>query len=186
MYIVPQAYQEVIERLRWNGVEMERLDVDWTGDVNQYYIRDYETTSNPYEGHYLHSKVELESVNQIWTYHKGDYLIKLGQDADLFIVSVLEPQAPDSYFAWNYFDGILMQKEYFSSYVFEDRALELLENDPELKKAFEAARTADPEMAQNGRAQLNWIYKHSMHYERTHLLYPVARVMGNTIGRLGE
>ena len=60
------------------------------------------------------------------------------QPAVRFILETLEPQAPDSYFAWNFFDGILMQKEYFDGYVFEDTAAELLRKDPALQKALEA------------------------------------------------
>ncbi|MBR9919777.1 MAG: hypothetical protein GYB31_02995 [Bacteroidetes bacterium] len=176
-YIIPQAYTGVIDRLQANGVKMYRIETDWPVDVEQYYIRDYETTDNAYEGHYLHSKVEVEKVRRIWTYRTGDYLVPMGQAADLYIVSVLEPQAPDSFFAWNFFDGILMQKEYFSSYVFEDRALELLEENSKLKEEFEAAREADATMQKSARAQLDWIYRHSPHYEQTHNLYPVGRVM---------
>jgi hypothetical protein len=35
----------------------------------------------------------------------------MNQEANRFIMEVLEPQAPDSYFTWNFFDGILGQKE---------------------------------------------------------------------------
>jgi len=68
-----------------------------------------------------------------------------------------------------------MQKEHFSAYVFEDLAAEYLKNDPDLKAKLEAKKTADPKFAENGRAQLDFIYKNTDHYERTHRVYPVAR-----------
>ena len=40
------------------------------------------------------------------------------------------PGAPDSWFAWNFLDAILNQKEYFSAYVFEDLADQMLNSDP--------------------------------------------------------
>ena len=74
-----------------------------------------------------------------------------------------------------------MQKEYFSSYVFEETALELLEADPSLAKAFQAKKEADPTFAKNARAQLDFIYKRSPYYEKTHQRYPVVRWWGQEV-----
>jgi len=176
-YVFPQAYREVAERLEWNGVKVERLESDMEANFEMYYIEKLETVSSAYEGHYLHYDLELDVVNKQWRYNKGDYIVYTGQDADRYIVECLEPQAADSYFAWNFFDGILAQKEYFSSYVFEEIASELLANDATLKKKFEEKKSTDRKFAENARAQLNFIYKRSPHYEQTHKLYPVARIL---------
>ncbi len=176
-YILPQAYGEVIERMQWNGVRVERLAKDQEVNAEFYRIKDYKTGEAPYEGHYLHSQVELEKENLRWLYHGGDYVIFVDQAVNRYIVETLEPQAPDSWFAWNFFDGILAQKEYFSSYVFEDLASQYLKEDPDLRKALEAKKLEDSEFAQSARAQLNFVYKHSPHYEPTHRLYPVGRIL---------
>ena len=175
-YVIPQAYGEVVENLRRSGVELYRLErnTDLTGTF--YYIDDYKSRSAPYEGHYLHSEVVVRTETLTHEFHKGDYVVLTGQPEAKFLVHVLEPEAPDSYFAWNYFDGVLMQKEYFSSYVFEERAAELLEQDANLKRAFDTRRAEDPDFADDGRAQLQYIYEHSPHYERTHNRYPVLRL----------
>jgi hypothetical protein len=34
----------------------------------------------------------------------------------------------------------------------------------------------NPKFAEDGQAQLDWVYKHSEYYEKTHRLYPVFRV----------
>ncbi len=176
-YIVPRAYSEVVERLRWNGVELKPLTEDVMLELEMYYIRDFETVESPYEGHYLHSGVEVEKKVMPWPYRKGDLVVFTHQPARPYIIATLEPQAADSYFAWNFFDGILMQKEYFSSYVFEDKAAELLEQDPELREALEKQRQEDAEFARSARAQLDFIYKRSLYYEPTHRLYPVGRLI---------
>ncbi len=176
-YILPQAYGEVIERMKWNGVRVERLAKDQEVNAEFYRIRDYKTGESPYEGHYLHSQVEVEKENLQWLYHEGDYVIFVDQAVNRYIVETLEPQAPDSWFAWNFFDGILAQKEYFSSYVFEDLASQYLAEDPELRKALEAKKLEDPKFAKSARAQLNFVYQHSPHYEPTHRLYPVGRIV---------
>ena len=83
----------------------------------------------------------------------------------------------DSYFNWNFFDAILQQKEYFSSYVFEDVAKDLLDKNPTLKSEFDAKKLSDKAFSDSGSAQLDWIYKHSDYYEKSHLQYPVYRII---------
>ena len=176
-YLIPQAYSKIIERLRWNNVEMKQLENDETFEVELYRIKDFKSRTQPYEGHYLHYGVEVEKFIQQRTYKKGDFIIYVNQSANRYLVETLEPTAPDSYFAWNFFDGILQQKEYFSPYVFEDLAVEILEKNPELKIRLEAKKKADADFAKNGRAQLDFIYKNSEHYEKTHRVYPVGRLL---------
>lgn len=175
-YIIPQAYREVIERLQWNGVVIHELTEDLPLNAEFYYIEDYETSRSPYEGHYLHSQVKVRPELLERQFHAGDYVVFTGQRADRFIVETLEPQGADSYFAWNFFDGILMQKEHFSAYVFEDLAAAYLEEHPELRTALEEKRRSDSEFAGSARAQLNFIYEHSPYYEPTYKLYPVGRL----------
>ena len=87
------------------------------------------------------------------------------------------PEMKDSFFNWNYYDTILQQKEGFSDYVFEEYAAHFLEANPELKIEFEAMKVRDPEFNENAYVQLNWIYKRSPLYEKSHLTYPVYRVI---------
>jgi len=174
-YIIPQGYHTVVKELLRNGVVMERLPSDKTMEVTAYFIEDYQTSRRPYEGHYPHYGVQVREEQQTIQFREGDWYIPLNQWRNRYLLETLEPRAGDSYFAWNYFDPILGQKEYFSAYVFEDRALELLENDSQLKSDFEARKKADPDFAKSSRAQLNFIYKRSPHYEPEHLRYPVFR-----------
>ena len=175
VYIVPQSAWKVIERLKNNKVEMKRLEEDQFFDVEMYYIENYETAKNPYEGHYLHSKVEVKKVSQRVKYYAGDYWIDLNQKQNRYIVETLEPQAPDSYFAWNFFDGILQRKEYFSPYVFEDTAIKILESNPNIKAELEARKATDEAFANSAYAQLFFIYERSEWSEKTFNRYPIGR-----------
>ena len=175
-YVIPQAYAEVIERLRWNGVKVERLAADVELELEFSYIEQYETRESPYEAHYLHYDVKTKEERLRRQFHKGDYVVFANQAANLYIVETLEPQGADSFFAWNFFDGILMQKEYFDGYIFEETAAELLRNDPALQQALEQKRQEDEVFAQSARAQLDFIYKRSLYYEPTHKRYPVGRL----------
>ena len=174
-YIVPQGYHKVIERLQANGVQMRPLTQDSSIAVRHYKITDYQTIGSPFEGHYLHFGVQTEEISREWTFREVDMVILTDQPARRYIVETLEPRAPDSFFAWNFFDSILRQKEGFSDYIFEDLAAELLKNDAQLRADFQKRRSEDSTFAASSRAQLDFIYKRSPYYEPAHNLYPVAR-----------
>ena len=175
-YIIPQGWWPVLELLELNGVRMNAFDKDTTLTVEVYRIKDYQTSSRPYEGHYPHSAVEVESSTQKVAIRKGDVFVPVKQRAAKYIMATLEPQAPDSFFNWNFFDSVLQQKEHFSPYVFEEIARELLDDYPELEDEFLALRQSDPEFAGNWYAQLDWIHKRSEYYETSHMRYPIFRV----------
>jgi hypothetical protein len=174
-YIVPQAWKEVIERLQLNQVELSKLETDTVLEVEYYYVEDLKTSDNPYEGHYLHSNVELRKFQTTEKFREGDYMVQVNQVSNRYIVETLEPGAVDGFFAWNFFDEILQQKEWFSMYVFEDKAAEMLKGDEELRKEFELKQSSDESFRNNQWMQLYWLYLKSDNYERTHNRYPVAR-----------
>jgi len=175
-YIIPQAWHTVVERLQANGVSMQTLPADTTIEVGVYYLENYQTSRRPYEGHYMHYQTQVRKETRKVAFRAGDWLIPATQWTNRFIIEILEPEGPDSFFSWNYFDSILQQKEHFSSYVFEDKALEWLEQMPELKAELEQRKQADEKFAKSGRAQLDFIYKRTPHYEKEHLRYPVFRL----------
>jgi len=81
-----------------------------------------------------------------------------------------------TFFNWNFFDSILSRKEYFSPYVFEDIAKELLAKDPGLSEAFHLKKMEDTDFANDHYAQLRYLYERSPYSEVTYRRYPVARL----------
>lgn len=176
-YVVPQSYRKVVERLMLNQIEMVEIKNDTTITAEVYYIKDYETVKTPYEGHYLHYDVEVVKKVVPINYYKGDFIIYTNQVSNRYIIETLEPQGVDSYFAWNFFDGILQQKEWFSPFSFEDEALKLLNSDSKLKVEFQKKMKSDEDFSMSQWKQLFFIYKRSPYYEKTHNRYPVARLI---------
>ncbi|MDW3190901.1 MAG: M14 family zinc carboxypeptidase [Cytophagales bacterium] len=176
-YLIPQQWRRVLKRLELNQIEMTRLQNDSTILVEAYMIEDYQTARNAYEGHYRHYGVKVAPKEMQLKFRKGDYLVPVNQWRNRYIVETLEPEAPDSFFAWNFFDAILQQKEHFSSYVFEDHALQILKEHPEIKQSLEAAKQENPTLAESANAQLEFIYRRSDHWEPEYLRYPIFRVM---------
>ena len=175
-YVIPAGWSSVITRLQNNGVQMRTLTRDTTITVTAYHIDNYETVSKPYEKHYLHKNIQVSQDTVTIKFYKGDLLIPTDQRARRYLIESLEPAAPDGFFAWNFFDGILQQKEYFSDYVFEDMAAEILKKDPQLKKQLEEKKKADPDFAKSAQAQLDFVYRHSPYMEPGYMRYPVFRI----------
>ena len=180
MYIIPQAWKEVIDRLKINNIYMKRLSKDTTLEAEVYYIENYTSSHNPYEGHYLHANVEIIKETQRLNFYKGDYVVDVNNKNNRYIVETLEPQGVDSWFAWGFFDAVLHQKEGFSDYVFEEKAGEILKQNPSLKTEFETKQKQDTVFAKDAYAQLNFIYRHSNFFEKSYNRYPVVRLNNKT------
>lgn len=176
-YILPKAWGKIIERLKWNQIEMIPLKEDKQFQVEVYHIKSYKTAENPFEGHYPHQETKVKSTQEVFLAKKGDYYIPCNQKGIRYILETLEPQAKDSFFNWNFFDTILQQKEHFSPYVWEDKAKEILKNNPVLKEEFLQKKKMDKKFAKDWYAQLDFIHKRSPNYEQAHLRYPVYRVL---------
>jgi hypothetical protein len=175
-YIIPQAWFPVIENLQRNGIRTEQLKTDTTIQVTVYHIKDFQTGQRPFEGHYLHTGIQVEKSQSSLDFRKGDFMVEMNQETNRYIMEVLEPEGEDSFFAWNFFDTILQAKEGFSAYVFEDLAAEFLKQNPELRKQLEEAKAKDEELAKNAGAQLRWVHERSPWKEKEHNRYPVFRV----------
>jgi hypothetical protein len=175
-YIILQGWWKVIELLKLNKVRMTQFKKDTTIEVEAYRIDDYKTAARQYEMHHMNSEVKVSAAMKSIRFRKGDYYIPMNQAANRFLIETLEPQAEDSYFAWNYFDPILGQKEGYSAYAFEDIAADYLKNNPDLKTKLEQRRATDTVFAKSGRAQLNFVYENSPWFEPAYLKYPVYRV----------
>ncbi len=176
-YYVSAEATAIIERLKRNGVEMQETDSRMEKEVNSLRVLKFESGSRPYEGHYLHRGVEIVEQTENVSLPKGSVWIPTNQPKRNFIVSVLEPESEDSYFAWNFMDSYVQEKEYFSAYVFEDVAAKLLEENPKLKEQFLAKKKEDAEFAKNPRAQLFFIYQNCPNFEsKTFNRLPVFKV----------
>ncbi len=176
-FLIPQAYDDVITRLKMNQIKVDKLKQDTLIEVTSTYIDSFKTVDYPYEGHYLHYNTSVIKRKQKVQFYAGDYFIKTkGQESRRYLAQVLTPEAEDSFFNWGFFDSSLGQKEYFSSYVYDETARMILERNPSLRRAFEAKRQADFDFSQNARAQLEYIYVNSENYEITHKRLPVFEV----------
>jgi hypothetical protein len=120
--------------------------------------------------------VRISAVEEEIQFRPGDLLIPTRQAKKRFLVEMLEPTDEDSYFAWNFFDAILQQKEGYSDYRWEDVAESWLQKNPSVKAELEEKKRIDSAFSNNAAAQLNFIYRKSPYYEPAHMRYPVYRL----------
>ena len=174
-YILKQGWHRVVERLDNNQIFYTQFEKDTTLVVESLHVDDYKTRSSAYEGHYLHYNTSIKIDSIAAHFSKGDLYIPLNQKGARYLLETLEPEATDSFFNWNFFDTVLQQKEGYSGYVFEDIAEQILKENTLVKDAFVTKMTSDKDFAKNPRAQLDFIFKGSNHYEKAHLLLPIYK-----------
>nr|WP_315148709.1 M14 family metallopeptidase [uncultured Flavobacterium sp.] len=175
-YAIPQGFWPIIDLLKANKLSFSRIKNDTILEVESYRIADYTTSKNTYEGHYPHYNTKVTTSTIQMHFRKGDYIFKTQQKGVKFLLETLEPECIDSYFNWNFFDTMLQQKEGYSDYVFEDLANEYLNIHPDLRTKLDQKKTEDKAFAENPEAQLDWVHKNSVYYEKAHLNYPIYRI----------
>ncbi len=172
-FVIPQAWREVIERLERNRVQLTRFEQDTTLFLNVSYIEGFRSTSRPYEGHHVNSLDSIRQTTEPIQVYAGDCIVPMDQSNVRYIMEVLDPRAHDSFFVWNFFDSAMQQKEHFSAYVFEETAAEMLNNSPSLQSEFDSVLLRDSVLRNDAKAQLNWLYRASKHFEGSVNRYPV-------------
>lgn len=177
-YVIPQQWREVIQRLEWNGVKMERLTESGWHHAQTYHIQRVQSRSVPYEGRMFHDEVELQTRTESVWLEAGDCVLPVGQQRSRYAIETLEPLAHDSFFRWGFFNSVLEKKEHYSNYIFEDTAAELLAQDPQLKAAFEQWKLDNPQLLASQQDVLDFIFFNCKKYnEPEWRRYPVFRLM---------
>lgn len=176
-YIVPPQWKDVIERLEAHGLEFSRLKEPVTVEVGSFRFEDPKWQDAPFEGRItLGSKIV--PITEVREFPANSVVIPMGQAASSVAVHFLEPSGPDSAFFWGFFNSIFEQKEYSESFVMEEIARKMLDQDSALREEFEI-RLKDESFAGNPRARMQFFYQRSPYFENRIGVYPVGRVVKN-------
>jgi hypothetical protein len=191
---VPTPWTDVIERLARHGLVYERLAEARDVEVVGCRLVEPKLAAVAFEG-----RVRLElgggpSAGEPWqqrggeppraacvaeprTQHlpAGSLRIPSDQPLGTLAAVLLEPESPDSFLQWGFFDEVLQRTEYVEPYVMEPLAERLLAEDEKLRSDYEAALEADPELAKDPDRRLRWLYRRTPYADGRYLLYPVFR-----------
>ena len=106
----------------------------------------------------------------------GTAVVELDQRAARVVAHALEPQGPDSFVAWGFFDAVFLPVEYIEPRVIEAMIPEMLADDLDLRQRFEAKKVADPDFAGDPAAIREWFYRQSPYADARAGIYPVGLV----------
>jgi len=175
-YIVPPQYKDVIEVLKLHGVKFETLKAPRTVEVESYKLTEPKWSAASFENR-ITLTCKQSVVKETRTFAAGSILIPMTQETANVAIHLLEPNGPDSFVYWGFFNSIFEQKEYGESYQIEKVAKEMLSKDPKLKAEFEA-KLKDETFAKSPRARLNFFYERSPYFLNQKVgIYPVGRIV---------
>jgi hypothetical protein len=175
-YLIPAAWSEVVEVLRLHGVEMERTAKTIEQEFETYRFSNTKFGTAPVEGH-IGVTFEAKAVKERIAIPAGSWWVPLKQRRGRLVLSMLEPQAPDSLARI----GLMLTAfggggEGVGEYLSEPIARRMMADSPELRKQFEAKLASDPQFAADARARLQWWFQQSKYELSDAGRYPIVRV----------
>lgn len=183
-YIVPVQWKSVIEVLAAHGLRLQRIAAPLTIEVESYRFSEAKLPGMPFEGRAMPA-FQTKLVKESRTFPAGSVVVPMDQAAAHVAVHLLEPQSPDSFVAWGFFNAIFEQKEGGEDYVLEKLAREMLAKDENLRREFEQRVATDPKFAASARDRLRFFYERSPYWDQEINRYPVGRITTKLEIKLG-
>ncbi len=178
-YIIPRQWADVITRLEWHGVRVCRTGAAVTLPVESIRLRDVAWSAKPFEGRHAVTYTG-ERFEETRTFPAGSAVVDMAQANARVIAHLLEPDAPDAFVQWGFFDAIFEEKEYIESYVLEAKIREMLASDLALATAFEEAKL-DSSFAGDPERIRRWFYERSPYVEHRTGVYPVGLIRDRAV-----
>lgn len=171
-FFIPPVYSNIIEKLKLQGILVKKLKGANTQPLTVAKVSDYSFDKMPFEGRLrVTANFEYSTVTNVNL--DGWYQVNTQQKAGELAVHLLQPEAPDSFFAWGEFNTIFQRTEYMENYALIPYAKSMLKDNPKLFLAFNKKLKTDKAFANDADARLNWLYEHSPFYDQNYLKYPI-------------
>jgi hypothetical protein len=183
-YLIPAAFSSAADLLKVHGVEMSRTEKPLDQVFETYRFSSTKFAANASEGHVMLT-VEPRVVKEKIFIPAGSYWIPMKQRRARLILSLLEPNAPDSIAAWGLLDSVFEGGGGrggrgggggVGEYLSEPIARRMMADQPELRKQFEQKLASDPQFAADPRARLQWWFEQSKYQPEDAGRYPIVRV----------
>ena len=174
-YIIPPQWQKVIEVLEAHGARFQRIAKPLKIEVESYRLTEPKWSPASFESR-LPMSYKTNPLKETREFPANSVVVPLDQETANVVVHLLEPQSGDSFAAWGFFNAIFEQKEYFSDYIMEPIAREMLAKDADLRREFEE-RLKDENFRKSAGARLRFFYERSPYFDKRIGLYPVGRII---------
>jgi hypothetical protein len=175
-YCIPEEFSHLIQTLHLHGIEVKTLRGDHECMVERYRFKDADFASRPYEGR---QRVEctVETFHQQLVLRHGTFIVRPDQRTVRVIVHLLEPESPDSFVRWGFFNAFFERKEYAEPYIMEPTARKMMQRDPALREEFYKKLEEDEEFRNDPSARLEFFYQRSPYVDVSEKVYPITRIV---------
>jgi hypothetical protein len=178
-YLVPPEFTNVIDVIKAHQINFDILNGTKKLNVEKYKFKDIKFAQRPYEGRQLLS-FNCSVSNELVELEPGTLVIFTNQRELRVIVSLLEPEATDSFVNWGFFNAFFERKEYAEDYIMEPYAKKMIEENPALRSEFYKKLNEDEKFNNNSGERLDFFYKHSPFYDKGENVYPIMRLMNKS------
>lgn len=178
-YIIPPQFTSVIEVIKSHQIKFNVLNTSKRLKVEKYRFTNIKFAPRPYEGRQLPG-FNVESFTEQCEIQSGSLIVYTNQRQLRVIVNLLEPEAPDSFVNWGFFNAFFERKEYAEAYVMEPYAKQMMKEDAALRNEFYKKVNEDEAFRNNSGERLDFFYKRSPFYDKGENVYPVLRIMNKT------
>jgi len=175
-YFVPSQFKDIIDVVKSHGINVDILQNKKRIKVEKYKFTNVKFAPRPYEGRLLPS-FNCESFTDTVDLDPGGFIINTNQRALRVIVNLLEPEAPDSFVSWGFFNAFFERKEYAEAYVMEPYARKMIKDDPQVKSEFYKKLNDDESFRNNDGERLDFFYKRSPFFDKGENVYPIMRLI---------
>jgi hypothetical protein len=174
-YIIPKEYSHLVKVMELHGIVVEKALPAVSVQVEAYTFTEHQFSPKPYEGRQC-VNVRCSSEMRRVSVNSGDFLVRTNQRTNRVIVHLLEPEGPDSFVSWGFFNAFFERKEYAEAYVMEPIARQMLEADHLLREEF-LALLDDEEFRNDPAARLDFFYRRSPYFDIREKQYPIYRLL---------
>jgi hypothetical protein len=175
-YVIPPEISFIEPLLKTHEIEYFKIKEDVTikGEIIKF--DKVELNPRSVEGHQTVKSQTNSVYKEQVVVPQGSIVVPVSQFRLKLIVHMFEPDSPDSYLQWGFFNIIFEQKEYSESYVMEKMMREMMDKDPKLKADFELKYNSDSTFRQNQYEIYNWFYSKTPYWDQKLNVYPIVRV----------
>ena len=176
-YVVPCAWaQDIGARLALHGIACEPVRARSDAvRAEVFRASRVEFAATPFEGR-MPARLTGGWARENQDISAGALFVPIAQPNARLAMHLLEPEAPDSFAAWGFFNACFEQKEYLEPYVAEQIAREVLAQHPHLKDEFSRRLKQDAPFAANPAARREFFLRRHPSWDSRLNLYPVFRV----------
>ncbi len=176
-YVVPCAWAaEIGARLALHGIRFDTVRATSRAvRVEAFRATQPQFAAAPFEGR---MRVQLTGSwrREPQDIAAGALFVPIAQPRARLVMHLLEPQAPDSFAAWEFFNACFEQKEHMEPYVADSIARTLLVQTPGLREEFDRRLEEDQRFAADPHARLEFFLRRHSSWDSQLNLYPVFRV----------